>query len=320
MQTDATNEGVAGERHVCCVCGEPVSPPYTMIAQRIYCDHHFAVVNKPHRGFWRSALVQIAVMGLFSAIVILLDSYIGPLEDASRIAVGLVLVLVPSALWLYYFYRQDRLEAEPKTRVLQVFFLALLLTEAIGYKLVYDWFAVREWASSLNLASLLASILIGGFIWQVITYIAVRVVVYATPEFDERMDGIVYGTIAGLGVATVLNLHYVLDNGGVALGPGVVSIVTTALAQASFGGLLGYFMAEAKFEHKPVWWVPLGLVITATLNGLFGWLLIEVSADGLSVAPWRSLVLGLVVAMAAFGVLLLLMRRATEVTLSRPTG
>jgi RsiW-degrading membrane proteinase PrsW (M82 family) len=143
--------------------------------------------------------------------------------------------------------------------------------------------------------------------------------VYATTEFDERMDGIVYGTMAGLGVATVLNLHYVLDRGGVALAPGVVHIVTSLLAQASFGGVLGYFMAQAKFEHRPVWWVPLGVAVAAILNGVFVWLIDEVSADGLDVAPWRSLVLGLVVALVAFLALLFLMRQANRATLSSTT-
>lgn len=306
-------ETTASETHVCCICGQPVQPPYNVIGQRIYCDRHFAMVNKPHRGFWRSAVVQIVGMGLFSAVLAFLADYIGPL-GAWRVPVGLVLVLVPSALWLYYFYTQDRLEPEPKTRVLGVFLLALILAEAIGFRLVNDWYDVPGWAFSLTGTALLASILIAGFTWQAIVYVAVRAVVYATTEFDERMDGIVYGTIAGLGIATLLNLHYVLDNGGVALGAGVIHIVTTALAQASFGGVLGYFMAEAKFEHRPVWWVPAGLVIAAILNGLFSWLINEVSADGLTVAPWRSLVLGLGVAMVAFAVLLLLMQQSTRST------
>jgi hypothetical protein len=103
---------------------------------------------------------------------------------------------------------------------------------------------------------------------------------------------------------------------GVALGPGVVFIVTTALVQASFGGVTGYFMARAKFEHKPVWWVPLGVSLAALLDGLFTWVINEVSAEGLTVAPWRSLVAGLVVGAVAFGVLLMLMRQ-TEKPLER---
>jgi protease PrsW len=225
--------------------------------------------------------------------------------------VGLLLVLVPSALWLYYFYLQDRIRPEPKTRILEVFLLAMLLTEVVGYNLV-RWFRVDEWAASMSGTALIASILIMGFIWQAITYTAVRVVVYATTEFDERMDGMVYGTMAGLGVGTLLNLHYVLDNGGVALGPGVVHVVTTSLAQASFGGITGYFMAQAKFEHKPVWWVPAGVIIAAILNGLYNWAVSEVSADGLTVAPWRSLLLGLAASLVAFIVLLALMRQAMQ--------
>jgi RsiW-degrading membrane proteinase PrsW (M82 family) len=129
------------------------------------------------------------------------------------------------------------------------------------------------------------------------------------------MDGMVYGTVAGLGVATLLNLRYIIDNGGVEIAPGVIQTVTTALAQASFGGLMGYFMAEAKFAHRPTWWVPLGFALAAILNGLFSWLISEVSASGLTVDPWRSLALGVVVALAVFFVLVALMRRMTEVTL-----
>ncbi len=304
----------------CCICDEPISPPHHVLGGRVYCERHYAVVNKPHRGFWRAGLIQIAGMGVFSAIVAILAGGLGQLDRTALIVVGLFLAIVPTALWLFFFYRQDRLEPEPKTRIAQVFFLALLLTDALGLRLINEWFRVSDWAPANNLTSLLASILIKGFALQAITYVAIRAVVYATPEFDERMDGIVYGTVAGLGIATLLNLHYVVDNQGVALAPGAVQVVTTALAQASFGGVLGYFMGEAKFEHKPVWWVPLGVAVAAILNGLFGWLIGEVSAAGLRVEPWRSLALGLAVALVTFFALVAMMRRATHETLSQPAS
>jgi RsiW-degrading membrane proteinase PrsW (M82 family) len=300
----------------CCICGDPVHPPYNMIGGRAYCERHYAALNRPNTSFWRASLVQIAGMALFSAIIAALASFVGPLDRTQSIVVGLVLAIVPTALWLIYFYQQDRLEPEPKSMVAQVFLLALLLTQAVGLPLINDVFRIRDWAASSTLTSLGASILIYGFILQAITYLAVRLV-YASPEFDERMDGIVYGTVAGLGVATLLNLRYIVDNEGVALAPGVVETVTTALAQASFAGLLGYFMAQAKFEHRPIWWVPAGFTLAAVLNGLFSWLLSEVSAAGMSVEVWRSLALGLVVALAVFFVLVLLMRQTTEVTLRR---
>ena len=78
-------------------------------------------------------------------------------------------------------------------------------------------------------------------------------------------------------------------------------------------------MAEAKFTHRPVWFVPLGYAVSSMLNGLFSWLISEVSAIGLTVDPWRSLAVGLAVALAAYFVLIALMRRSTDVTLSRST-
>lgn len=300
----------------CCICGEPLAPPYKTINGRAYCARHFATVDKPHPGFWRASLIQLVGMALFAGLLALLDPAIAPLDGPVRLAIGVLMAVVPSLLWIAFFYRQDRLEPEPKHKIAAVFFIAFVLTDVALRWLIDGLFNLRGWAPENTVTSALASMLVLGPLYLLVVYIAVRVMVYPTEEFDERMDGIVYGTVAGLGVATMLNLRLVLDNGGVALGPGAVSVVTTAMAVASFGGLLGYFMAEAKFEHKPVWWVPLGYALAALLSGLFSWLIGEVSAAGLGVQHWRSLLLGLIVALAAFFLLVALMRRTTTVTLS----
>lgn len=306
------------EQRYCCITGEPVYPPYNVLGGRVYSDKAFAQVNKPHPGFWRSVVVQIVGMAVFAAVVAVLANLLGQVTGVALIVLGLLVAIVPSALWLLYFYRQDRLEPEPKAHLALVFMAAALMTDVIGRRLINDWFRVSEWASYNTWTSLGASILIVAVTYQAIIYISIRLV-YHTTEFDERMDGIVYGTVAGLGVATMLNLRYVIDNGGVELAPGVVRTVTTALAQASFGGMMGWFMAEAKFTHKPAWWVPAGFALSVALNGLFSWLIGEVSAAGLGVEPWRSLAFGLVIALGTFLVLALLMRRSTEVTLRRAT-
>lgn len=303
------------QKQYCCIDNEPVSPPFHIIGGRVYCERHFALVNKPHRGFWRSAVLMIVGMGIVSGLLAYFLRGVQDLDRTTLILVGILLAIVPTAAWVVYFYQQDQLEPEPKTRVGAVLLTALVLTDFLGLRFINSWFKVTEWASYNTWTSLGAAILVNGFILSAIVYFSIRIWVYNTSEFDERMDGIVYGTVAGLGVATMLNLHYIIDNQGVALAPGIISVVTSALAQASFGGLLGYFMAQAKFEHRPTWWIPLGLIVSAVLNGLFTWLINEVSATGLTVEPWRSLVFGLVVALFTFGALVFLMQRATAVTL-----
>lgn len=299
----------------CVIDHEPVSPPYHILGGRVYCARHFAQINKPHAGFWRAAVFMIAAMGILSAVLAFLLRDVEGLDRTTLIVVGILFSVIPTAAWLIYFYRQDILEPEPKERVASVLFTALVLTDFVGLRLIHDWFQVNQWASYNNWTSLAASVLIKGFLFTAIMYFSIRIWVYRTPEYDERMDGIIYGTVAGLGVATMLNLHYIIDNQGVALAPGIINVVTAALAQASFGGVLGYFMAQAKFEHKPAWWLPLGFIVAAGLNGLFTWLINEVSAAGLNVDQWRSLVLGLVVALITFSVLVYLMQRAYAYTM-----
>ena len=302
---------------ICCICHEQLTPPYNTLGGRAYCARHFAAVNRPHSGFWRATLLQIVGIAALAALIAFGAGFLGPLSGTGLLVAGVLLAVIPSLLWLIFFYQQDRLEPEPKQMVAAVFLLAALLTDVFARRVINEWFQLSSWAPYSDVTSLLASILIVGATYQAIVYLVVRLLVYNTEEFDERMDGIVYGTVAGLGTAMMTNLYFVLSNGGVALGPGVISTVTTALAAASFGGLQGWFMAEAKFAHRPVWWVPLGFALSTLLNGLFSWLIGEVSASGLSVNPWRSLLFGLVVALTAFLVLAVLMRRTTEVTLRR---
>ncbi|MCW1966868.1 MAG: PrsW family glutamic-type intramembrane protease [Anaerolineae bacterium] len=300
---------------VCCICDKPVGPPYHIMGKRAYCAKHYATVNYRNQSAWRAGLIELIGLALFGGAMLFLSSAVGEIGQTGRLVLGIILSVIPSALWLSYFYANDRYEPEPKNFVVLVFFTALALYELVGRRLIEEWFRVPEWASYSSEASLAAHMLIIGMVFQGIQYVAIRTI-YTSQEFDERMDGIVYGTVAGLGLATILNLRYVIGNEGVAIGPGVVTTITNALAQASFGGLLGYVMAQAKFEHKPTLWVPLGFAVVAMLNGLFVWLMREVSIVGLNVVFFRTFVLGFALAAACFLLLQVMMRRATRKLMS----
>src|SRR5689334_4393023 len=120
------------EELTCCICGDPVAPPYKIYGGRVYCPRHYAAVNQPNPGFWRAGLIQIVGVGIVSAIIAFLAGQLGPLDSITLTVIGVILAIVPSAVWLYFFYRQDRLEPEPKTKIAAVFMLALLLTGALG--------------------------------------------------------------------------------------------------------------------------------------------------------------------------------------------
>ncbi len=300
---------------ICTIDQQPIVGPVKHLGPHVYCERHFNNITKPHRGAWISKAALIVGLLLFTLAVSALSPALAALPRGwPLITAGLVVSLVPAALWLAFFILQDRLEPEPKGYVFGVFLMGALLARAVGQPLIDDFFQVNAWADSV-LLRLVAGVLIVGVIQSFLTYAAVRYTVYKSSEFDERIDGIVYCAAAGLGYATVLNTAYVLDNGGVLLGTGVFRIVVTALAQASFAGLLGYFLGRARFERMGRLWLPAGLALAATLNGVVTVAIGALSRNALQATPLNGLILAALCAAVVFSLLLLIMRRDDEAVL-----
>lgn len=270
-----------------------------------------------HRGLWAAGVGQIIVLLVFVGLVALIaPSLPATLSGASLVVAGIVLAVIPALIWLAFFYQQDRLEPEPKSYILRVFLLGAILASGVGIPLVRDFFRIGNWLYADDLTHLLGSIFAIGFVQEFLKYAAVRYSVYGSAEFDERVDGVVYATAAGLGFATMLNFDYVLSRGGVDLGVGVIRVVVTALAHASIAGILGYFLGQAKFEHTPPYYLPGGFVLAAVLNGLFFWAQDLVTLRGISVNPWYGLILAVIIAIAVLGIVYWLIRRANAETLA----
>ena len=305
-------------QNVCCVCHTPLAESARSIGRRYYCDLHYSRVTQDRRGIWLSTLVGILALLLFVGLVALILNLAQPTLSGTPLAlVGIVLAVVPAVIWLGVFYRQDRLEAEPKRYVLSIFVLGAILAVGVGIPVLRDLFRVQDWLDSAGtLVNILGTILVVGFVQEYLKYAGVRFTIFGSPEFDERVDGIVYGAAMGLGFATMLNIQYVIGHGGVQLGVGVMRITITALAQASFAGVSGYFLGRAKFEDMPIWWLPAGVTLAATLNAIVTFLLQEVSMQGLQFTPAYGLVLAAVVAGATFAVLFALIRRINAATLA----
>lgn len=268
------------------------------------------------RGFWVAALLALAGLLVFVGVFNLIFDRIGDrLDGFFLIFLGLLMSLVPAALWLGFFYRMDRLEPEPKEKLIGVFVLGALATAAVAIPFLENFFAIDTWLYDNFATQLVGGILLVGFVQEAVVYLVVRYGIYADPEFDERVDGVIYAIAAGLGLATVLNFNYVLEHGGVDLGIGSVRVVVTSLAHASFAGILGYFIGQARFEKTPPLYLPAGLALAALLNGVFFLLEDRVTGAGLSVNPWNGLLLALVVAGLSLAAVFWLVERSNEETL-----
>ena len=303
---------------ICCVCHVPVSESAPRIGTRFYCERHHQSVTRDRRGLWLSAAIGVVALLAFVGVVTAIVRLLSPALEGTWLALaGVVLALIPALIWLGVFYVQDRLEPEPKGFILGVFVLGALLAQAVGIPLVRDVFRVQDWLPYHGpWIDLLGSILVIGVIQEYLKYAGIRFSVFASAEFDERVDGIIYGATIGLGFATLLHIDYVIGSGGVRLDVGVIHIVVSTLAHASFAGVSGYFLGRAKFEDMPAWWLPAGVMLAAVLNGVVSFLLQEVSVQGFEFTPEYGLILAALVAAATFTVLFVLMRRINARTLA----
>lgn len=104
---------------------------------------------------------------------------------------------------------------------------------------------------------------------------SVFLMAWRRPEFDERMDGIVYGARAGLGFALVENVAYLLllphslsEYITVYIGRAVLAVPGHAI----WGGIAGYYAARRRFDGRGPGWVG-GFMIAVLLHGAYdAWL------------------------------------------------
>jgi RsiW-degrading membrane proteinase PrsW (M82 family) len=236
------------------------------------------------------------------------------LDDRWLVVVGLILAIVPTLLWLGVFRELDRLEPEPHQYLVSVMILAALLTGAVAEPLRRDAFALHTWQPDAWYWSIAVNAMIQGVIQATVVYVTVRYTVFLSDEFDERADGIIYGTAAGLGSAMLLNFHYVLDHPGLRLDVGTARIIVAALVLASLGGLVGYGLGQVKFERHPAWFAASFVVAAALLHGAFDWLVTEFSRRQFGSEGWRMVLAAALFALVVLAILYGLLQHAVRET------
>jgi RsiW-degrading membrane proteinase PrsW (M82 family) len=286
-----------------------------MVAGRPYCAEHYARATVGSRGTWPAlAAMLLGLLALALAMFALGSRISDALDDRWLVLLGLVLAVVPTLLWLGVFRELDRLEPEPHQYLLSVTILSALLTGAVAEPLRRDAFALHTWQPDAWYWSILVNAMIQGVIQATVVYVTVRYTVFLSDEFDERADGIIYGTAAGLGSAMLLNFHYVLDHPGLRLDVGTARIIVAALVLASLGGLVGYGLGQVKFERHSAWFATGFVVAAALLNGTFDWLVTEFSRRQFGSEGWPTVLAATLFALVVLGIVYGLLQRAVRET------
>ena len=118
----------------------------------------------------------------------------------------LLITIVPSILILLYFFLSDRFK-EPKGSIALVFFLGILICLPAG---IINDFMYKTFNDGSDFSERLSSsFLSAAWSEELLKFIILYFIVLRRNEFNEPMDGIVYGVAVSLGFATFENYDYV---------------------------------------------------------------------------------------------------------------
>ena len=117
----------------------------------------------------------------------------------------LLITIVPSFLILLYFFFSDKFK-EPKSTVAIVFVLGILICLPAG---ILNNFMFENFGGQDNGKDLTHSFLGPAWTEEILKFLVLYAIVLRRSEFNEPMDGIVYGVVVSLGFATYENYDYV---------------------------------------------------------------------------------------------------------------
>ena len=118
----------------------------------------------------------------------------------------LLITIIPSLLIFCYFYFSDKFK-EPKLTVAIVFVLGILICFPAG---IVNSFIIDNFQQDTDFSERLsASFLSAAWSEELLKFIILYFIVLRRNEFNEPMDGIVYGVAVSLGFATFENYDYV---------------------------------------------------------------------------------------------------------------
>jgi RsiW-degrading membrane proteinase PrsW (M82 family) len=164
-----------------------------------------------------------------------------------------IVAAAPSIFLLTFFYLKDRYEREPLQHILMAFGLGLYaMIAAHGIASSAETWVPRDWLLlGGEPAKLFDAFVLSGFVEEMAKWVVLIAAVYHWEEFDEPLDGVVYGVAVALGFATLENVLFVARLG---LGVAWQRAVFAVPAHALFGATMGYYAGRAKFDRGGVLW------------------------------------------------------------------
>lgn len=198
---------------------------------------------------------------------------------------------LPSLAIAYWIYHEDHHEKEPKLMLLWAFLCGCAST--IPAIIGQSFFPHLQNANSLFDTAVFAFGVVA-LTEELSKYLLFKRFVYPRKDFNEPIDGIVYGVMVGLGFATLENVMYVFNAGDDGLSTALGRAFTAVPAHAAFGVLMGAYIGLAKFfPEKRAIYTFIGVGLAIFFHGAYDFFLMQQVYSGMAIMAIFTLVWGM---------------------------
>lgn len=177
--------------------------------------------------------------------------------------------LAPVFIILFYVYFRDKYDREPIALLVKSVLAGMLVVLPVllvGKVLV----GITPSMGRIGHAAYRAFV-VAAFTEEVFKFLALYLLVWKSPSFNEKFDGIVYAVFVSLGFAAVENVLYVMEGG---LQTAMIRAITAVPAHAIFGISMGYYLGIAhmyKELRKP--YLRKAILVPILLHGVYDFIL-----------------------------------------------
>lgn len=185
----------------------------------------------------------------------------------------LLLSLAPVFIILVYIYYRDKYEKEP----LMLLFEGLVAGGVMVIPILYFEKHLQGLGSDLTGLGLAfwTAFMVAALVEESLKFLAVYLLLWKNPNFNEEFDGIVYAVFVSLGFAAVENVFYVFS-GENSYQVGFMRAFTAVPAHAIFGVMMGYRFGLARFiRSKRLWYLSTALVVPILCHGGYDFILMS---------------------------------------------
>jgi RsiW-degrading membrane proteinase PrsW (M82 family) len=177
--------------------------------------------------------------------------------------------LAPVVIIAFYIYFRDKYEKEPVGLLVKALVLGMLtVIPIIGVEKLLVW--LMPPLGNLGDAAYHAFV-VAGTTEELFKFLALYLLIWKSPSFNEQFDGIVYAVFVSLGFAAVENVMYVMEEG---YQTAVVRAITAVPAHAVFGVTMGYYLGIAhRYRELRAAFLRRAIMIPILLHGVYDFIL-----------------------------------------------